>query len=231
MDTNPASKLTKPRQLIYLDILPPLSKISLTPGTAYTAWIIIVDGFSKFASIQGILKMTTTAVIDAIKRYLSLYKNKYSSTDDSHFCYSDIERIKADAGTQFISSQFQTFCSQNHISLNIAPPDHQEANHGAERPWQTIKSIARTITVHSCLDDAFLYYAVQYACDIYNVLPLLGAITLQGTQSTPFELFYGQKPSVSHFRVFGCPCVIKTNTARFYDYDYDTFTFTTRCPT
>ena len=25
---------------------------------------------------------------------------------------------------------------------------------------------------------------------------------------TPYEILYGHKPSVSHFRVFGCPCTL-----------------------
>ncbi len=27
--------------------------------------------------------------------------------------------------------------------------------------------------------------------------------------TTPYELFVGAKPKVSHFRVFGCPCIAK----------------------
>ena len=224
-NTNPASSVTNPRQLLYLDLIPPISKISLTPSTSFASWIIIVDSYSKYASIQGIQNLSTKSVIDALHLYLSLYKDKTTNFSTPTFCFSDIARIKADAGPQFISSEFQKFCAKHHITLRIAPPDHQEVNHGAERPWQTIKLIARTINVHARLDDAFLYHAVQYACDIYNVLPLLGAIHPNGSQSTPFELFYGVKPSISHFRVFGCPCVVKKNTAKFYSPKYNLITY------
>ncbi len=34
-------------------------------------------------------------------------------------------------------------------------------------------------------------------------------MTVDGTVASPFELFVGSKPMVSHFRVFGCPCIAK----------------------
>ncbi len=44
---------------------------------------------------------------------------------------------------------------------------------------------------------------------MFNILPLKDLVTLDGTVSTPFELFVGTTPMVSHFRVFGCPCIAK----------------------
>ncbi len=44
---------------------------------------------------------------------------------------------------------------------------------------------------------------------MFNILPLKDLVTVDGTVSTPFELFVGSKLMVSHFRVFGCPCIAK----------------------
>jgi hypothetical protein len=42
-----------------------------------------------------------------------------------------------------------------------------------------------------------------------NILPLKDLVTADGTVTTPFELFMGSKPMVSHFKVFGCHCISK----------------------
>jgi hypothetical protein len=43
-----------------------------------------------------------------------------------------------------------------------------------------------------------------YSCNIFNVLPVK-CLYANGQVSTPFELFQGEKPKISHFLVFGCP--------------------------
>jgi hypothetical protein len=63
--------------------------------------------------------------------------------------------------------------------------------------------------VHARLPGMYLYHALLHACNVFNILPLKDLLTLDGTVSTPFELFVGSKPMVSHFRVFGCPCIAK----------------------
>ncbi len=63
--------------------------------------------------------------------------------------------------------------------------------------------------VHDRLPDMYLYHAWLHACNVVNMLPLKGLVTAEGTVTTPFELFVGSKPIVSHFRVFGCPCIAK----------------------
>ncbi len=55
----------------------------------------------------------------------------------------------------------------------------------------------------------YLYHALLHAYNVFNILPLKDLVTADGTVTTPFELFVGSKPMVSHFRVFGCPCIAK----------------------
>ncbi len=55
--------------------------------------------------------------------------------------------------------------------------------------------------VHARLPKMYLYHALLHACNVFNILPLKDLVTVDGTVSTPFELFVGSKPMVSHFRV------------------------------
>ncbi len=95
-------------------------------------------------------------------------------------------------------------CWEAGIQLSLATPKKQHQNHLAERTWQTIGGMARSLLVHVRLPDTFMYHALVYACHIFNVLPVKGLYSGDHV-TTPLELLQGVKPSISHFRVFGCP--------------------------
>jgi hypothetical protein len=86
-------------------------------------------------------------------------------------------------------------------------------NHLAERTWQTISSISRSLLVHACLPDTLWFQALCYATHIINVLPVCGLKNHEEIPATPHELFIGIKPCISSFRVFGCPSILQRWTA------------------
>jgi hypothetical protein len=55
----------------------------------------------------------------------------------------------------------------------------------------------------------YMYHTLLHACHVFNVLPLKVLVMRDGVITAPYELFVGSKPKVSHFRVFGCPCIAK----------------------
>jgi hypothetical protein len=64
----------------------------------------------------------------------------------------------------------------------------------------------------------FLADAISSACYISNQIFLRSIVYL-----TPFELHFGRKPSVSHFRPFGCKCFILKhgNLDKFESHSFD----------
>jgi hypothetical protein len=60
--------------------------------------------------------------------------------------------------------------------------------------------------------------AISTACYISNRIFLLSILHL-----TPFELRFGCKPSVSHFRPFGCKCFVlkRDNLDKFESRSFD----------
>ena len=50
-----------------------------------------------------------------------------------------IEKIEGDAGSEFNSTKFEQFCIERRIFVSFALPKHQEGNHFAERPWQSLR--------------------------------------------------------------------------------------------
>jgi len=126
-------------------------------------------------------------VVQAIKEYSAAFPmaDKYG--------FIDIDRIKADAGPEFASDDFQQFYIKNRINLLLAAPKRQDSNHLAERSWQTIHRMARSMLLVK---------------NLYNS---------EGERCSPFELFIGTKPTISHLRVFGCPVVAKRSVITIDD--------------
>ncbi len=62
----------EPWQVIYVDILPPVSAESLTPKSHFPALLILVDAFSRFTRIIGMPNKSSQSVIEALTAFLQL---------------------------------------------------------------------------------------------------------------------------------------------------------------
>ena len=66
--------------------------------------------------------------------------------------------------------------------------------------------MVRSMMSYAQLPSSFWGYAVETAVHILNNVPS------KSVSETPFELWRGRKPSLSHFRIWGCPAhVLVTN--------------------
>jgi len=184
-------------EYIFLDILHPVIPVGLTQDTTFPFYLILVDAYSRYTCIYGIKDKSSTCVRETLTRY---------QADHGHvgnYGYLDIARIRADSGGQFTSQEFKEHCWKAGIHPNLAAPKKQYQNHLAERSWQMINAMARSLLVHAWLPDSFMFHALVYSCNIFNVLPVKG-LYAGGHVSTPFELLHGKKPKISSFCVFGC---------------------------
>ena len=204
---HPHTPATRVGEVVFSDILPATKSGSLTPATTHSAYIIFVDAYSTRPHIYGLPDSTSESVILLTKQYMADHV-KISALDFS------LDKFKADAGKQYTSTEFRSFCREHSIALSLAAPKKQYQNYYAERTWQTVHSMARAMLVHARLPDTYLFHSIRYACEVFAVLPVAGLYTHDQQPATPTQLFTGQKPIVSHFRVFGCPVVIKKHVAR-----------------
>ena len=137
--------------------------------------------------------------------------------------------MHSDAGSQLISEDFVAWGKQPNVSVEIttSAPYHQEQNGMPERHWQTCRMIAFKLLTHARLHLMYFDVALSYAWKIHNMLPLSGCSILRDDDtiepSTPHYLYFGCKPNLGRFRVFGCPCIAKvyrrkeTTTGRMLD--------------
>lgn len=116
-----------------------------------------------------------------------------------------------------MSEELRTWCNKNNIKIDNSPPEGQHTNGYNERHWGTVQKMARKMLVHSRLSIRFFMVAAKYACHIHNVLPVKNLTKKDGTPTTPYELFHGKTPKISHYRVFGCPMIYKKNQKDKWD--------------
>jgi hypothetical protein len=194
---------TRAGEHLFLDIQYAVLPQGLTRATTFPNYLLIVDGYSRYTRLYGLQDKSSATVIEALKKF----KAEHSClTEIGHL---DTEKIRADAGTECDSGLFSQHCINAGIKLVLAAPKKQCQNHLAERTWQTVCNIARSLLVHARLPDTFWFQAICYAAQIFNVLPVRGLKNQEEIPSTPHEMFFGAKPCILPFRVFGCPCIIK----------------------
>ena len=125
-----------------------------------------------------------------------------------------MERISADAGTQFTSTEFKEECQTRGVRLPLAAPEHQEMNIKVEVTCRTLRTVAHALMVHARVPEIYVHFALMYRTDhIFPVLPTKDLIDEDGDPKTPYKLATGTKTSVSHLRVLFCPCVVRKATA------------------
>jgi transposase InsO family protein len=70
-----------------------------------------------------------------MSKYMAYLRSLLQQADHSPagtYGYLDTERIRADAGSQFTSGAFASYCTKDGINLVLAAPKKQYQNHLAE---------------------------------------------------------------------------------------------------
>ena len=84
-----------------MDVIPATSPKSLTNDTNINNYLLIFDAYSKLPKLYGLENKTTDEVFDKLDMF------RYRFGKINQFGWWDLERISADAGTQFTSTKFK----------------------------------------------------------------------------------------------------------------------------
>ena len=93
-----------PFKWIFMDIIISTSPKSLTSDTTFSNYLLTFDAYSKIPKLYGMENITTAEVMDK----LDMFQSRFRKIDE--FGWWDLERISADAGTQFTSKEFKEEC-------------------------------------------------------------------------------------------------------------------------
>jgi hypothetical protein len=111
--------------------------------------------------------------------------------------------IHSDNGAEFRNGSFDEFCLEHGIDQQFSVPRVPQQNGVMERKNHTLVEMARTMLDEHWTPRRFWVDAISTTCYISNRIFLRSILHL-----TPFDIRFGRKPSVSHFRPFGCKCFV-----------------------
>ncbi|KAJ9537516.1 hypothetical protein OSB04_030249 [Centaurea solstitialis] len=111
----------------------------------------------------------------------------------------NIRCLRSDRGGEFTSDKFNKFCEKCGIKRQLTAAYTPQQNGVAERKNRTIMNMVRCLLIEKTMPKVFWAEAARWTVHILNRSP-----TSAVKEKTPQASWSGIKPSVDHFKVFGC---------------------------
>jgi hypothetical protein len=110
------------------------------------------------------------------------------------------KRLRSNRGTEY-KGQVSEYLRSDGIVHETSTAYIPEENSSAERFKRTILKRVRCMLAEFNMPGMFWGEAVVYTAYCRSYMPL------QGQTASPIELMFSVKPSIAHFRVFGCQAI------------------------
>ncbi|KAJ0587122.1 putative RNA-directed DNA polymerase [Helianthus annuus] len=173
--------------VIHLDVWGPY-KVASKEGFKY--FLTVVDDFSR--TVWCYLLKSKIEVFENIESFYELLLTQFKKR---------VKVFRSDNGTEFVNHKMEIFCKTKGILHQTTCSYTPQQNGVVERKHRHLLNLARSLLFQSGVPLNFWSECLLTAVYIINRLPssvLLG--------KSPYELVFGFKPSLAHFRVFGCLC-------------------------
>jgi hypothetical protein len=186
-DRDPSSISTKPLQLVFSDIKGPLPP-AFSSQSKY--FITFIDDCTRYSMVYFLRKKSDA--LGKLKEYIAEARRRFAIVD------IDLISFQTDGGGEYCSNDAHLFYSSSGINHRITVPYSPESNGIAERLNRSIMEAAEAMMINAKLPDEFWADAVNTS--VY----LLNRRYHRTIQMTPFQLWHGKQPNLSHLKVFGC---------------------------
>jgi hypothetical protein len=174
---------TKLLQLVHMDVCEPMPKAS-KGGSRYLATFL--DDYNKLSVVQPLKKKNDiAAVTEGILARLELQTGK------------KVKAVQTDRGGEYVNEEMTTLLSKRGIAHIKTTGYSPEQNGSTKRLNRDLQEKGRAMLEDSGLGKELWAKAMVTANYTRNWLPS----RMHG--KTPWEKFFGEKPDVSHMRVFG----------------------------
>ena len=177
---------TRKLQLVHSDVCGPMQTQSIG-GAKY--FVTFIDDYTRCCAVYFMKRKSE--VFDKFKEF------EATTTIDAGRA---IGTLRTDNGGEYLSSAFQNYLKERGIRHELTVPHSPQQNGVSERMNRTLVESARSMIAHAGLSNIFWAEAISTAAYVRNRLPT----TTLKERETPYERWYGRKPDVNHFRVFGC---------------------------
>ena len=147
---------------------------------------------SKYTHIY--LLKQKSEVLEKVNEFVTMIEN----ITENH-----VKILRSDNVGEYTSTLFDAYLKMKGIIHQTTVPNNPAQNGTAERTIRTIMETARTLICHANVPQKFWAEAANTAVYLRNRSP-----TVSLKQVAPYEHWTGEKPDLSHLKVFGCVAYI-----------------------
>ena len=172
-------------EIIHSDVVGPFEVDSIG-GSRYLCTFI--DDKSRYVFVS--MLKTKADVFVKFKDFVEMVENQKGK---------NVKVLRSDNGGEYMSKELEQFCKQKGIQCQHSVPYTPEQNGVAERLNRTLVEDMRAMLHHAQLSKMYWAEAISTAAYLKN-----RSVHSSLDGKTPYEIWHGQKPNLSHLRVFGC---------------------------
>lgn len=178
----------KPLELLHMDVCGPMP-VRSAGGNLY--FLSIIDDYSRKVSLFPM--KNKSEVFEIFKSFLKR-QERYLNTK--------VINVRTDNGMEFCHRDFSKFLEEKGINCERTNPYTPQQNGVSERFNLTVMDNVKAMLNSSGIHNKF--WAEAASCFTYT----WNRISHKNFTKTPLELYSGNKPSVSHLKVFGCTAYV-----------------------
>jgi hypothetical protein len=171
--------------LIHSDVHGP-THIATASGHRY--WVTFTDDATRYRAVYLLKKKSET--FDAFKQFKSFAETQTGLR---------IKALRDDKGGEYMSNDFNSFLADHGITREHTTRATPQQNGVSERTNRILDEGITTLLHEANLPSSFWNHALSVYIHALNRSP-----TFSLENQTPYEAWFNRKPSVDHFRVFGC---------------------------
>lgn len=183
------NRSTELLHIVHTDLCGPMENRSIG-GSRY--FMLFIDDFSRMTYIYFL--KTKDEALTCFQQYKAEVENQLNRS---------IKILRSDNGKEFCNKRFNDFLKSHGIVHHKTNPYTPEQNGLSERFNRTIVEKAKCLLFDAGLEKRFWAEAAHTAVYLQN-----RTVTTSLNYKTPFEIWTGRKPDVSHLRVFGSTVMV-----------------------
>lgn len=175
--------------IVHTDICGPMENVSIG-GSRY--FLLFVDDHSRMTFVY-FLKHKNQAL-----KYFKIFKAQVENQTKK-----TIKVLRSDNGLEYCNKEFEDFLNSAGVIHQKSNPYTPQQNGLCERFNRTIVEKARCLLFDANLGKEFWGEATNTAVYLQNRI-----VAAALNNKTPYELWTGSKPDISHIRVFGSTVMV-----------------------
>ena len=158
--------------------------------------LTVTDQFSKM--IWVFFSVSKKGMIETLSRFIEQRENECATQHNNE----KVQHVRIDRGKELLNKKLEKLASERGFTIEATVGYTPEQNGMAEIANKIIMLKANTLRQVAGLGDSYWDLSAETACYLRN----RGLVSKR--LKTPWEIWYGRKPGMFGYRIFGCPSYV-----------------------